>query len=144
MSMVSAASVPPADLMGPAKDTDRYCEESMLLLIVTPDIPCSGATVTPSVTTARETLTALSSRVFKSPVPYSPAAISSAIFSAAFSLVVCDKRARSLSAISILCILAALVNILQNTLLILPVECRHADILQMGFSFLQYHGFIAP
>jgi hypothetical protein len=106
--MVRAASVPPADLMGPAKDIDRYCEVSTLVLIVTSDMPCSGATVTPSVTTARETLTALSSRVFRSPEPYSPAAISSAIFSAAFSLVVCDKRARSLSAMSILCILATL------------------------------------
>ena len=106
--MVSAASVPPADLIGPANATDRYCEPSALFFIVTSDIPCSGAIVTPSVTTAKDTRTALSSRVFRSPEPYSPTAISSAIFNAAFSFVVAASRARSLSAISISCILATL------------------------------------
>ena len=63
---MSAASVPPADLIGPAKETDKYFELSILFLIETSDIPCKGATVTPSVTIARLTRTALSSLILMS------------------------------------------------------------------------------
>ena len=60
--MVTADSVPPAERIGPAMDTERYSEPSLFLRISTFDIPCSGAMVTPSVTIARPTLTAKSRR----------------------------------------------------------------------------------
>jgi hypothetical protein len=92
ISIVKAASVPPADLIGPANDMERYLLPSELFLICTSDIPCKGATVTPSVTIARLTLTALSNLVVKSSSLYLPCAISSDIFNAAFYLVVSDNK----------------------------------------------------
>ena len=56
--MVTADSVPPADLIGPAIDTERYSEPSLLFLILISLIPCNGAIVTPSVTIAKPTRTA--------------------------------------------------------------------------------------
>ena len=108
INIVSAASVPPADLIGPAKDIERYWLPSELFFNCTSAIPCKGATVTPSVTTARLTRTALFNLPCRSPIPYSPIAISSAILSAAFSLVVSESKERSLFAMSILCIFATL------------------------------------
>ena len=63
ISIVSAASVPPADRIGPANDIERYWLPSELFFNCTSAIPCRGATVTPSVTTVRLTRTALSNLV---------------------------------------------------------------------------------
>ena len=107
-SIVTADSVPPADRIGPAIDTDRYSLSSLFFFMDTSEMPCSGAIVTPSVTMARPTLTAMSRRStsFASGGRYLPRAISSERRSAVTSLPCDARRSRRSAAMSISCILA--------------------------------------
>ena len=71
---------------------------SSFFLITTVEMPCIGATVTPSVITASPALTAYWRAWSVLIAPNLPRAISSAIVSVALSLVVVWRRWRSLSA----------------------------------------------
>ncbi len=71
---------------------------SSFFLTFTEEIPCIGATVTPSVTTARPILTAMFSARSVSRNPCFPSAISSAILSAATSDLLWWRSSLNLSA----------------------------------------------
>src|SRR2546427_604867 len=91
MSIVDAASVPPAERMGPANDIERYSDPSEFFFILISLIPCRGAIVTPSVTIANPTLTARSSlswRVVSEPKYYcADAVLTTPILAAPFSVI---------------------------------------------------------
>ena len=82
---VNPDSVPPADLIGPAKNKHAYFVPSLFSLIWTSLSPCIGATVTPSVTTAKPTRMAVFNASSGSISPNLPLAISSDILRAAIS-----------------------------------------------------------
>ena len=108
--MVTADSVPPADRIGPAMETERYSVPSLFFFIFTSLIPCRGAIVTPSVTIARPTRTARSnfSSNEASGSEYLPIAISFERISADSSFPLILSSSLNGSAISISCILETL------------------------------------
>ena len=93
-STASAAAVPPALLIGPAKYTPIYFVPSKLSLILTSEIPSRGAATTPSVRIASAVLRPWSHLCSVSQSAFSPVssnfpdAISAAISKATSSLVI--------------------------------------------------------
>ncbi len=139
--MVTADSVPPADLIGPAIETERYSEPSLFFLIFTSLIPCNGAIVTPSVTTASPTLTARSSLSSSeaSGGRYFPNAMSFEIIRADNSLPLVFSKFRRGSEISISCIFATL-SAKSNAIFgsIMPDASTREDFALAAFSNMVY------
>ena len=139
--MVTADSVPPAERMGPAMETERYSEPSLFFFIFTSLIPCRGAIVTPSVTIASPTRTARSS--FSSKVEsgseYFPCAISLERINADSSFPLVFRSSLRGSAISISCIFAtrsARSNAIFGS--IMPEESTRLDFANAAFSKIEY------
>ena len=140
--MVTADSVPPAERIGPAIETERYSEPSLFFFIFTSLIPCNGAIVTPSVTIANPTRTARSS--FSSKVLHQEeniflSAISFERISAESSFPFVFRRSLSGSAISISCIFAtrsAKSNAIFGS--IIPEESTSVDFALLHFSKIVY------
>ena len=139
--MVTADSVPPAERIGPAIETERYSLPSLFFLILTSLIPCSGAIVTPSVTMAKPTLTARSSLSSSaaSGAECFPRAISFESMSAESSLPLVFNSVRRGSAISISCIFATL-SARSKTIFgsIMPEESTRADLAAAAASYIVY------